>query len=115
MGTFPAHRIEDIDEGHTPPCFERSTVMKGVKTVLINKKPVRTVITGFNSVHIIPPPPPVGCLTHSGIPIPSDGSQTVFANGRNVMRLNDPISAASGLPPCTKAIETKGTVTVFVG
>ena len=43
MGTFPAHRIEDIDEGHTPPCFERSTVMKGVKTVLINKKPVRTV------------------------------------------------------------------------
>ena len=115
MGTFPAHRIEDIDEGHTPPCFERSTVMKGVKTVLINKKPVRTVTTGFNSVHIIPPPPPVGCLTHSGVPIPSDGSTTVFANKRNVMRINDPISAATGLPPCTFAKDNKGKVTVFIG
>ena len=115
MGTFPAHRIEDIDEGHTPPCFERSTVMKGVKTVLINKKPVRTVLTGRNSVHIIPPPPPVGCLTLSGVPIPSDGSTTVFANKRNVMRINDPISAATGLPPCTFAKDNKGKVTVFIG
>ena len=60
--------------------------MKGVKTVLINKKPVRTEDNWNNSVHIIPPPPPVGCLTHSGVPIPSDGSTTVFAKGRNVVR-----------------------------
>ena len=42
MGTFEAHRKGDIDAGHPAPCKEESVVMKGVKTVLINKKPVRT-------------------------------------------------------------------------
>ena len=31
------------------------------------------------------------------------------------MRINDPISAATGLPPCTFAKDNKGKVTVFVG
>ena len=108
-----AHCIGDDDAVHPLCSFGR--VLHGATTVVISGKGVRTAVTGFNSAHQAHPTPK-GCDVHIGVPVPSDASKTVFAEGAGVMRMEDPVSGTEeGIPPCTFAMPPKVNKTVFVG
>ena len=107
-----AHCIGDDDAVHPLCSFGR--VLHGATTVVISGKGVRTATTGFNSAHGSVPVLGV-CVIHVGVPLPSDASKTVFAEGNGVMRMGDAVSDAVGKPPCTFAMPPKVNKTVFVG
>ena len=108
-----AHCIGDDDAVHPLCSFGR--VLHGATTVVISGKGARTAVTGFNSAHAAHPTPK-GCDVHIGVPVPSDASKTVFAEGAGVMRMEDPVSGTTaGAPPCTFAMPPKVNKTVFVG
>ena len=89
-------------------------VLHGATTVVISGKGVRTATTGFNSAH--GSVPVLGaCIIHVGVPLPSDASKTVFAEGNGVMRMEDAVSDADTQAPCTFAMPPKVNKTVFVG
>ena len=116
MAFQKSHRMADLDAAHSAPCVQVPVVMAGCKQVLAVGKPVRTVANGFNSGHILPPPPPVGCKFHIGFP--NRGSETVFAQGTPVIRVLDAIEGSccgngAGLP-CTRA-DYAAQGTVFFG
>ena len=108
-----AHCIGDDDAVHPLCSFGR--VLHGATTVVISGKGVRTAVTGFNSAHGSVPVLGV-CVIHVGVPLPSDASKTVFAEGAGIMRMEDPVSGTTvGAPPCTFAMPPKVNKTVFVG
>ena len=86
-----AHCIGDDDAVHPLCSFGR--VLHGATTVVISGKGVRTATTGFNSAHGSVPVLGV-CVIHVGVPLPSDASTTVFAEGKGVMRMEDAVSNA---------------------
>ena len=107
-----AHCIGDDDAVHPLCSFGR--VLHGATTVVISGKGVRTATTGFNSAH--GSVPVLGaCIIHVGVPLPSDASKTVFAEGNGVMRMEDAVSDADTQAPCTFARPPKVNKTVFVG
>tara|TARA_B100000886_G_C20260508_1_gene422692 strand:- start:261 stop:596 length:336 start_codon:yes stop_codon:yes gene_type:complete len=107
-----AHCIGDDDAVHPLCSFGR--VLHGATTVVISGKGVRTATTGFNSAH--GSVPVLGaCIIHVGVPLPSDASQTVFAEGNGIMRMEDAVSDANVQEPCTFAMPPKVNKTVFVG
>ena len=107
-----AHCIGDDDAVHPLCSFGR--VLHGATTVVISGKGVRTATTGFNSAHGSVPVLGV-CIIHVGVPLPSDASKTVFAEGNGVMRMEDAVSNADTQAPCTFAMPPKVNKTVFVG
>ena len=107
-----AHCIGDDDAVHPLCSFGR--VLHGATTVVISGKGVRTAVTGFNSAHGSVPVLGV-CVIHVGVPLPSDASITVFAEGNGVMRMEDAVSNADTQKPCTFAMPPKVNKTVFVG
>ena len=107
-----AHCIGDDDAVHPLCSFGR--VLHGATTVVISGKGVRTATTGFNSAH--GSVPVLGAsIIHVGVPLPSDASKTVFAEGNGVMRMEDEVSDADTQAPCTFAMPPKVNKTVFVG
>ena len=82
-----AHCIGDDDAVHPLCSFGR--VLHGATTVVISGKGVRTATTGFNSAH--GSVPVLGaCIIHVGVPLPSDASKTVFAEGNGCLLYTSP-------------------------